>query len=139
MARAAYFGLALFVALAGCGPTPPPVQTLHPVRGKVLLPDGSPARGAVVIFEPAGRGTTATGELDATGNFTMFSTGAREGVMAGDYKVLVTPNAVVQKMKPADLEVGKRSIPKKYWSDEKTDLTASVEERSNEFTFKLKN
>lgn len=69
------------IGLAGCGPK------YAPVTGVVTL-DGKPVEGASVTFLSDDGKTTAFGNTDASGNFTL-STGEIAGAIAGNYKVVV--------------------------------------------------
>jgi len=62
------------VLLAGCGS-----DGLVPVKGRVLL-DGQPLDGAAVLFEPEGGGVPATGVTDASGGFTLATSGRGEAL-----------------------------------------------------------
>ena len=71
-------------ALVGCG-----AQT-SAVQGVVLL-DGRPLPNASVRFVPQGSGRDATGHTDASGAFSMSTLQPGDGVVAGDYKVVISP------------------------------------------------
>jgi hypothetical protein len=74
------------VLLGGCGKA----QRTSPVEGVVLL-DGKPLVGAAIHFVPQGTGRDATGETDKDGHFVMSTFEPKDGVMAGSYKVVVSP------------------------------------------------
>lgn len=79
----------LGLSLLGCDSGPGTVS----VSGKVTI-DGEPApEGVRVNFEPTGaEGETATGVVDASGNYTLY-TGSQghEGAMPGQYTVYLSP------------------------------------------------
>jgi hypothetical protein len=75
---------AAVVLFAGCGGS----QT-SPVRGVVLV-DGKPAAEASIQFVPQGSGRVATGQTDAKGEFAMSTFNPQDGVMPGDYKVVIS-------------------------------------------------
>lgn len=83
------FRYAFFITLAagsliltGCG------SGLVPVSGLVTL-DGKPVEGATVTFITEDGTQSASGQTDASGNFTLSDAG-KPGVRPGTYKVLVT-------------------------------------------------
>lgn len=61
-----------------------------PVKGEVLL-DGKPLAGASVQFISQADGRTATGETNQDGQFTMSTFEPGDGVLAGSYKVVISP------------------------------------------------
>ncbi len=78
-------GLFLFTAtltIAGCG------SGTVSVKGVVTL-DGVPLPKAAVSFVPLGEGRPAYGQTDANGNFRLTTFKADDGVLPGEYKVLV--------------------------------------------------
>ena len=77
--------LVLALALAGCGGA-----ETSPVEGVVLL-DGKPLADASVQFVPQGTGRDATGQTDKNGEFAMSTFQPRDGVLPGDYKVVISP------------------------------------------------
>jgi hypothetical protein len=128
--------------LAGCsqsGGDAAPTPSTVTVKGKVLLPGGQPATGGVVLFEPVEGGTEAYGLLNKDGTFTIKTFGGtQDGAVPGKYKVAVTPNHHHPELTKAAAEEGRRSIPKKYWKADTTDLTADVTSSTGELTFRLK-
>ena len=78
------FAVALLAVLsAGCG------DQLRPVSGTVMV-DGKPAMAGVrVMFAPVGKSRVAEGVVGADGSFAM-KTFSKPGVMAGDYRVILT-------------------------------------------------
>src|SRR5437879_5545336 len=75
----------VLVTLAGCG-----AQRTTPVEGVVLL-DGKPLAGASIQFVPQEKGRDATGETDKNGHFVMSTFQPRDGVLPGNYKVVISP------------------------------------------------
>jgi len=73
------------ILLAGCARS----GTMT-VEGVVLL-DGKPVVGATVQFVPQGKGHDATGQTDNAGAFAMSTFKPRDGVLAGSYKVVISP------------------------------------------------
>lgn len=87
MIRFTWLALASFpilTLLAGCSGS----GTVK-VDGVVTL-DGKPLANATVTFHSAdGKGRTAIGTTDAQGAFTLTSYSADDGIVPGDYKVVV--------------------------------------------------
>jgi hypothetical protein len=69
------------LALSGCGPS------YVPVNGVVTM-DGKPVEGATVTFITEDGTQSASGQTDASGNFSLTA-GGKEGVLPGTYKVMV--------------------------------------------------
>ena len=84
-------GLAIAL-LGGCGGEPDAPDT-RPARtsvGGVVTYNGSPVEGATVTFRPTGTGGRgANGRTDATGAFSMGTFEATDGVVPGEYSVVV--------------------------------------------------
>ena len=71
--------LAVFV-LAGCGGKPA-------VRGKVQFADGAPLKHGTVLFESGN--SSARGQIAEDGSYALESTGTKDGVKPGDYRVSI--------------------------------------------------
>lgn len=91
------FGLGLaclFVVAVGCGSGSGPAldpSTQATISGTVTI-DGTPIPvDSVVHFESADTGTTATGKIDALGNFSAVVPDPKKGLVAGRYRVMVAP------------------------------------------------
>src|SRR5687768_8931885 len=80
------FSLVMLVCLAGCGGS----SKTSPVSGVVLL-DGKPVADATVQFVPQNKGRDATGQTDKSGEFAMTTFKPRDGVLPGEYKVVISP------------------------------------------------
>jgi hypothetical protein len=69
-----------------------------PVRGKLVYPDGSPVtdlENAQVVFEGTGadgKGYSAAGTVDGSGNFVLSTEKPGDGAVVGKNKVLVAPH-----------------------------------------------
>lgn len=89
----------LFALLAsGCGsegPPATPAPTLHPVTGTVVNSDGTPFGGAVIQFSAVDNPTwTTMGDVGEDGTFklqTMHDGNMRDGALAGEHNVTITP------------------------------------------------
>jgi hypothetical protein len=83
--------LILALAALGCGRS-----ATSPVAGVVLL-DGKPMADVAVLFVPqSGSGHDATGQTDQNGEFTMSTFKAGDGVIPGEYKVVLSPLGAVE-------------------------------------------
>jgi hypothetical protein len=80
-----------WIAIAGCrgGDSLPSLQ-VYPVKGKVLLADGTPLTSGWVYFVPkSGLPITPSAQLAPDGTFSILTGGSGEGAPAGDYKVRI--------------------------------------------------
>src|SRR5271165_434666 len=80
---AAWLGLILLTALAGCGG-----GGRQPVTGKVVY-KGEPVKGGTVVLSPLASGDSkpASGEVGDDGTFSLGTNAEKDGVMTGKYKV----------------------------------------------------
>jgi hypothetical protein len=83
MSRISLILIAIWVA--GCG-----TSRTSPVTGLVLL-DGKPVADATVQFVPQGKGRDATSQTDKDGEFAMSTFKPRDGMLPGEYKVVIMP------------------------------------------------
>ena len=115
-------GLLVLFAV-GCGG---PVY--HPVAGTVRL-DGHPLAEASVLLEPVAGGPAAHGVTDASGRFDLQSAN-RPGVVAGEYRVVVTKQQVTGVRADETQEAGgakvKWIVPERYSKPATSGLTATV-------------
>jgi len=111
---------AVLIPLAGCG------NSIHPVRGTVHFPDGTPlSHGRVVIESDDGK-TGSWGIIHEDGTFEMGTLTPNDGVPAGTYHVYLT-NATT----PPPAALSATFIPKplvhaKYASKETSGITFEV-------------
>jgi hypothetical protein len=78
--------LATLSALAGCAPSK------HPVVGKIVWTDGTPAKelaGGLVVFESTQAPFCARGEIKEDGSFRLSTDRPEDGVAPGLYRVLL--------------------------------------------------
>jgi hypothetical protein len=121
------------VAFTGCGSGP----KLYPVKGKVLLQDGSELKAGTVTFIPdAGRGNKVAkgpvGSIGKDGAYTV-STDGKEGAPLGFYKVTVTTQmpgmdaGPVDPSKPPTLpNMGGGDVNKAFSAADTTPLSVEV-------------
>src|SRR5262245_42253094 len=129
-------------ALVGCG------ARTSAVQGVVLL-DGKPVPNASVQFVPQGAGRDATGQTDASGAFSMSTFQPGDGVVAGDYKVVIappigTPDPTVYASNEEAMAAAAKapppkasSFPQQYTRPDQTPLKQTVQV-SGKVTFDLK-
>jgi hypothetical protein len=127
---------AIALLLAGCGSS-----GTTPVEGTVLL-DGQPLAGASIHFvAQEGPGRDATGHTDSNGQFAMSTFQPRDGMVPGNYKVVISPptgtadTAAYASADEAMVAAGKReatqpsaasAFPQKYARPDQTPLTQEV-------------
>ncbi len=110
----------------GCGPAGP---VLAPVEGVVLL-EGEPLEGAVVLFQPEAGGKPATGLTDAAGKFSLTTLEKGDGAYVGVNTVAITKelpstsSANVEEGEISDVELGS---PPRYASPALSGITINVE------------
>jgi hypothetical protein len=125
--------LLLAMATVGCGSS-----STSPVAGVVLL-DGKPVANAAVQFVAQSEsGRDATGQTDQSGEFTMSTFKPKDGVVPGDYKVVVSPLGAADTSQYASAEEAMSAaskaapksaapaFPQKYTRGDLTPLTQKV-------------
>ena len=127
----------------GCGPSGPAVA---PVRGKVTY-KGNPVANANIAFVPKTTGgMSAMGITDDNGNYQLTTFGKNDGALLGAHKVTIVARAPFDgKIPPGmgaayleELETqGKPLIPERYFTVEKSGLSAEVKSGSNTRNFIL--
>ena len=120
--------------LAGCGGKRP-----YPVLGQVIYSDGSQATdlaGASVIFTSQELKTSASGEIDGEGRFTLTTHRNNDGALPGSYKVVIAlaPDFGADDPK---LRRPKSRLAGHYADPSTTDLLATVEPKTNRVTLTL--
>ncbi|QDV36534.1 hypothetical protein [Tautonia plasticadhaerens] len=150
-ASALFAGAALIVVL-GCGDDTG-IGKRYSVTGKVTF-KGAPLEKGRIDFIPTDleNGRPATGTIQ-DGIFRLTTLTPGDGALPGDYKVTISAlnvdNTAVEKtiMEQGGggrqheiamaTQKGKSLVPSKYSLADTSGLTATVEERSNSFTFDL--
>lgn len=125
--------LALFcLVLTGCETS---IAT-HPVSGKVVLPDGSPAGGGIIKFRTTsqeGEMVKAHGEIQPDGSFQLTTFQEGDGALEGEHEAIL--------FSPATGDGGGRvvapSFPAKYRKYETSGLKFRVDPGQNEFVIEL--
>jgi len=135
-------GLVLFILMGwvGCGESNPlSGQTLYPVKGKVLLPDGKPLTSGQVVFLATKSTITSTANIEGDGGFTFKGTSG-DGLPEGEYKVRIDAGSSGSAVKgPRGAPQGKLLFDGKFADEDSSGLTATVttDETKNNFEFKL--
>lgn len=133
--RHALFATCLsLLVVAGCQQRPTTVSGAVTLDGKPLT-IASDTRGTIVFNPDGGRGTVATGLLDATGHFDL-ATGSSNVVAPGEYYVTIS---VAQLLPKSDQgEQGSQLVtPAKYASARESGLAATVIDGENHIDFHL--
>lgn len=125
--------VALFCfALVGCGAS---VAT-HPVTGKVVLPNGSPAGGGIIKFRttsPEGEVVKAHGEIRPDGSFQLTTFQEGDGALEGEHEAIL--------FSPATGDGGGTAVvpnfPARYRKYETSGLKFQVSPGENEFVIEL--
>jgi hypothetical protein len=95
--------------------------------------EGTPLKDGVITFHPADQQASGVGQV-RDGDF-IITTGQKEGLKVGKYKVTVSARTIP---KEGTNEQPKWLTPPKYARPETTDLEADVKSGSNKFTFEMK-
>ena len=121
--------LITLIGVVGCAemsqPLPQPVE----VKGRVILPNGTPVMRGSVAFFPAndGAGAETFTTLTSQGTYVLR-------VHPGQYRVAIEPEWV-----RAATPAGSTVIPRLYWTTAKSTLTAEIPRRDAEgVDFQLK-
>jgi hypothetical protein len=94
-----WFALLALIVSAGCsgsgGPQAKPAGVA--VRGKVLLPSGSPLAGGTLVLRPVAGLHGASAQIQKDGTFELASPDGSQTVVPGQYQVFVRFNNPDQK------------------------------------------
>lgn len=125
------------IGLAGCGG-----PHLCPVRGKIVYPDGSPAKdlaGYTVTFESVDQapteqkpGISAWGVVEADGTFQIGTYRPGDGALPGRHRVAICPPPFL-----ADQPPPPPVIPLKYASFQTSGLEVVIQPGPNELTLQV--
>lgn len=137
--RAAAAVWVMAVALAGCGPTPPPTGT---VSGLITY-KGQPVTAGTVTFRNDDKGLVAGMRLDSEGRYELRYAGGKK-IPVGDYGVVISPpepylpNAAELATAAASADaapppVASPVIPKRYRSPQTSGLNFTVNPGPNTF------
>jgi hypothetical protein len=116
----------LLVVLAGCGDKRP---TRVPVSGQVLI-DGEPLKFGVIRFIPDD-GRPSSGNLDASGRFTLRCFEDDDGAVLGHHKVAIFANEALDERRT------RWHAPPKYASLTNSGLEQTITAANPSLTIKL--
>ena len=124
--------VALLLFLPGCGSGDAGRYT---VTGKVSF-QGQPVEQGEITFEDPAAGQVNSSPLSSGGSYSLE-------VPAGDFKVSVAPPLIEMKGtadSPPDMvpNPAVKNIPKKYWVQGTSGLSAKVDKNAKAFDFELK-
>lgn len=123
-------GCVLATMLWGCGPRHQPT---YPVRGRVVLRDGTPVAGCLIAFEAVDKSVSAKGNLDKDGRFELFTYRPGDGVPAGEYRAVLVPSIVDDHGKASQAP----PFHARYRTYETSGLKFTVQAGDNFFEIKL--
>lgn len=115
MCRALLVGMAF---LTGCSGTAEPV----PVSGAVRVRDGGPLTTGRVILDSQRLGITASGTVQPDGRFELGTNADADGVVPGEYRVVVRGANVAGYDGPVEMRIDPR-----YENFETSGLTVAVD------------
>lgn len=134
------FAIGAVLFLQGCG-GPEDTRPARNVVSGVVTYKGEPVEEAIVVFRPSeAGGQTANGRTDSEGVFTMGTFEGSDGVVAGDYTVMISKmestgssNALPEDdpnydPNPKPEPPPKNLLPEKYASADTSGLTVSITE-----------
>jgi hypothetical protein len=119
-------GLISVLLCVGCGPrNNPKFEKTVPVRGTVVLANGSPVGGGLITFHPKqlNRGD-AWGTIRKDGHFELGTYKKDDGAMLGAYTVTIEPIVYDRDGNPRPNH--SLGIPAKYTKTESSDLIVEV-------------
>jgi len=114
-------------------------QTLYPVKGKVLLPDGKPLTSGQVIFVATKSTITSAANIESDGGFALKGASG-DGLPEGEYKIRIEAGSSATAVKGSRGVVqGKLRFDAQFLDEDASGLTATVttEESKNNFELKL--
>lgn len=127
----------VLVVAAGCGG--PEFPKTHPIRGKVLLPDGTPMPGGHIEFESlAHPDLRAAGSIGPDGTFeavATYKTTGREtpGLVEGEHRIRIEPPAGDDQ----DVRRAVKQFPRRYKSYEESGLKVTIPAPGDELIIRL--
>lgn len=125
-------GLFAVICCVGCGPrNNPKFEKTVPVRGMVVLANGSPLKGGLITFRPQDptKGE-AWGMVGREGRFELGTYKKDDGAIPGTYTVTIEPVVYDQR---GNLRPNKSlGIPVKYTNPESSHLTVEVRDEGGQ-------
>lgn len=124
--------IALGLLATGCDSSPATV----PVKGKVVLPDGSPAPGGMIEFRTTnaeGEIVNAQGKIESDGTFQLSTYGQHDGALPGKHQAILVSPSVEEG--PAAKPVV--FFPKKYLSYDTSGLEFDIQPGGSDLEIKV--
>jgi hypothetical protein len=114
-------------------------MTVHPVKGKVLLPDGKPVTSGRIVFASTKSTLTAPATIEKDGSFTVKGS-VGDGLPEGDYKVHieVDETKLPQVKGVPSRRKGTLPFPAEYSEADTSPLKATIKPGDNVLEFPLK-
>ncbi len=103
------FVLLAALALTGCGDSR--LKTV-PVTGRVVFPDGSPARTGTIELESRDFPITASGQINPDGSFVLGTYESNDGAVPGFHQVIVVQMVINDGTINHTMDHGKMVDPK---------------------------
>ncbi|MEO6809709.1 MAG: hypothetical protein ABI353_11410 [Isosphaeraceae bacterium] len=131
VARVAWAPALLLGALTGCGNSDAgaPVTT-HRVKGKVVLPDGTPLTEGTVTFVPTAEpGRQAASRVEPDGTFTLTTVYPGDGAAEGTYKVRIDTTLTAPGPRRG---MTRFLVPPKYQDEDRSGLRITVNAGPND-------
>jgi hypothetical protein len=136
-ARLLLFGLAVAAVVSGCTSGDPKT---YPLKGKVVFKGGLPVTGGSIAFESTSGDPPwrAGGQIEPDGTFTSVSTLGPDGkelkgLVGGTHRVRIDLGRGGDRGEDAS----KVSVPARYLSFEKSNLTVQIPAPNDEVTIEL--
>lgn len=128
----------LFLTM-GCGGAGP---TTYPVKGKVTINGAAPPANTQVVFSPVDPAIpVASGTLDASGNYSLYSgIEGKEGAVPGKYKVYFTlpvDSSAYMKAGKAAPKAADDSIPSELTNPSTTSIEKEVTAGENTINLEI--
>lgn len=123
----------LLLAAGGCGK---PASEVHPVSGRVILPNGSSATSGVIEFrtvDAEGKTVNASGMIESDGTFHLSTFGNKDGALTGKHQAILLSPAVGD----GDVVAQAPAFPAKYRGYDTSSLEFEVKPGENQLEIKL--
>lgn len=123
------FGWLILATVLFCGCNGSDELELHPITGKIVYADGSPAMFGDIEFQSDSMPVNARGKIQRDGTFTLTTNG-KPGAVEGQHKVVVV-QVVTNHFNLDVVHNHGDLVHEKYASYSTTDLSVTVESGKN--------